>query len=110
MVRLKLREHGLVLRKLYASLQASNPPTSDADLQAIVNIVRSKKEELLSEIWSIMTATLGVPPRPDVPFTFDYYDKDGKARSWTGTPVEFYKAFRSDKYPVRADQPPWFGS
>ena len=57
-----------------------------------------------------MTATLGVPPRPDVPFTFDYYDKDGKARSWTGTPVEFYKAFRSDKYPVRADQSSWFGS
>jgi bleomycin hydrolase len=93
-----LREHALVLRQLYASLRSGG--AKDDDDSAILQTVRAKKEKLLSEIWSIMTATLGVPPRPDEPFTYDYYDKDGKPLTWTGTPLEFYKQFRSEKYPV----------
>lgn len=62
--------------------------------------VRAKKEELMQEVWSIMTANLGVPPRPNEKFTWDYYDKDDKPKTWTGTPVEFYKEFSSSKYPV----------
>ena len=62
--------------------------------------MRAKKEDLMSEVWAIMTATLGVPPRPDAPFTWDYYDRDGKPKSWTGTPIEFLKAFSSKQYPV----------
>ena len=54
----------------------------------------------MSEIWTIMTATLGVPPRPDDAFTWEYLDGDGKFRSWSGTPLEFYKAFTSRQYPV----------
>ncbi|KAH9931126.1 peptidase C1B bleomycin hydrolase [Epithele typhae] len=30
--------------------------------------------------------------KPDAPFTWDYYTKDGKPMSWTGTPKEFYAA------------------
>lgn len=63
-------------------------------------MIRAKKEELMSEIWTIMTATLGVPPRPDDPFTWEYYDKDGKFKTWTGTPIEFLRAFSSKQYPV----------
>jgi len=46
-----------------------------------------------------MTATLGVPPSPNKKFVFDYYDKEGKAGRWEGTPTEFYKNVASGKYP-----------
>ena len=54
----------------------------------------------MKEVYTIMTATLGVPPKPDEPFTYDYYTQDGKYASWTGTPQAFYKTFAYDKYSV----------
>jgi bleomycin hydrolase len=108
----KLKAHALEIYALHASLtSASNVaepststlPAKPSSRESIVQALRAKKEELLTEIWSIMTATLGVPPRPDVPFTYQYYDKHRNARSWTGTPVEFYKSFRSKKYHVSTD-------
>ena len=62
--------------------------------------LRSKKEELLKEVYVVMSATLGVPPKVTDTFTYDYYDKDGKAGSWTGTPKQFFRAFAYDKYSV----------
>ena len=59
----------------------------------------------MSEVWSIMTANLGVPPRPNEQFTWDYYDKDNKPKTWTGTPLEFFKEFSSKKYQVRKTCP-----
>lgn len=53
----------------------------------------------MQEVYTIMTATLGVPPKPDVPFTWEYYNEDGKYSKWEGTPIEFYRAFTT-KYPV----------
>ncbi|KAI8992984.1 peptidase C1B bleomycin hydrolase [Trametes punicea] len=94
LLKTKLREHALILRNLSASLRA-NPAFSE---EAILTTLRSKKEELLKEVYIVMTATLGVPPKPSTKFTWDYYDKDGKPGSWTGTPQEFYKAFAYDKY------------
>jgi len=93
LLKTKLREHALILRDLSASLKASS--LSAGQMQATL---RSKKEELLKEVYTVMTATLGVPPRPDETFTYDYYDKDGKAHAWTGTPLQFYKAFASRQY------------
>lgn len=61
--------------------------------------LRAKKEQLMQEIYTIMSATLGVPPRPDVPFTWEYYNEDGKYFKWEGTPIEFYRAFTT-KYTV----------
>jgi len=90
----KLREHAIILRKLYASLKATN-----LTQKAILSAVRAKKEELMKEVYTIMTATLGVPPPPNKKFVFDYYDKDGKPGRWEGTPVEFYKNVASGKYP-----------
>ena len=58
---------------------------------AILSMVRAKKEELMKEVYTIMTATLGVPPAANKKFVFDYYDKDGKPGRWEGTPIEFYK-------------------
>ena len=87
LLKTKLREHGLILRALSSSLR-TNAGLSE---YAILATLRAKKEELMKEVYVIMTATLGVPPRPNEPFTWDYYNKDGKHASWTGTPLEFYK-------------------
>lgn len=86
MLQTKLREHAIILRELYASLKATNL-TQDAILTA----VRAKKEDLMKEVYTIMTATLGAPPPANKKFVFDYYDKDGKPGKWEGTPIEFYK-------------------
>ena len=53
----------------------------------------------MKEIYTIMTATLGVPPKPDEKISWDYYDEDGKAGHWEGTPKQFLKAFSSKAYP-----------
>jgi len=53
----------------------------------------------MKEVYTIMTATLGVPPAANKKFVFDYYDKDGKPGRWEGTPIEFYKNVASGKYP-----------
>ncbi|KAI0373995.1 peptidase C1B bleomycin hydrolase [Pilatotrama ljubarskyi] len=94
LLKTKLREHALILRDLSKTLRADSALSADAVLKTL----RAKKEELLKEVYVVMSATLGVPPRPDEKFTWDYYDKDGKAGTWTGTPREFYKAFAYDKY------------
>jgi bleomycin hydrolase len=96
LVKVKLREHGLVLRKLAASLRSQNTLTE----AEILSTLRSRKEDLMKEIYSILSATLGVPPKPDAKFTWEYYDADGKVGKWEGTPIEFYKAFQSKTYPV----------
>ncbi|KAI0745719.1 peptidase C1B bleomycin hydrolase [Earliella scabrosa] len=94
LIKTKLREHALILRDLSASLRANSNLSEDA----IVQTLRAKKEALLKEVYIIMSATLGVVPKPDEEFTWDYYDKDGKPGSWTGTPKQFYKTFAYDKY------------
>ncbi|CAG8682173.1 4156_t:CDS:10, partial [Acaulospora colombiana] len=96
----KVREHALRLRKLDQALRATEwyvrlageGQTDKADVARIA-VLRKKKEEFMREIYNILTICLGVPPSPNKPFTWEYYDKDEKAKSWTGTPVEFYKAF-----------------
>ena len=98
MLKTKLREHALILRALSESLRANSSLSEDA----IRTTLRSKKEALMKEIYVVMTATLGVPPRPNAPFTWEYYTKDGKFATWAGTPSEFYKAFAYDKYSVSA--------
>ena len=86
----KLREHALILRRLSSSLR-SQTSISPA---IVLATLRAKKEELMKEIYTIMSATLGAPPTPDSKFSWDYYDEAGKAGHWEGSPVEFLKAFR----------------
>ena len=86
LLKTKLREHALVLRDLSSRLRSSGQLSGDDVIAAL----RSKKEELLSEIYGVMTATLGVPPQPNDKFVWDYYDKDGKAGRWEGSAKQFY--------------------
>jgi bleomycin hydrolase len=86
LLKTRLREHALILRDLAAALRSAQAPKAEA-----ISTLRAKKEELMHEIYTVMTATLGVPPMPDAKFSWDYYDKDGKAFTWEGTPKQFYK-------------------
>jgi bleomycin hydrolase len=95
LLKTKLREHALILRHLSSSLRSQGAHSPDVVLATL----RAKKEELMKEIYTIMSATLGAPPSPESKFSWDYYDEDGKAGHWEGTPLEFHKAF-SGKYPV----------
>ena len=88
LVKTKVREHALILRNLSKSLHLQNITE-----EAITAMLRGKKEELMTETYRIMTALLGVPPHPNKPFEWSYYDKNGKAGTWSGTPLEFYRTF-----------------
>lgn len=91
----RLREHALILRRLHKSLM-----TTSFDGETRMHILRSKKEELMKEVWQILTITLRAPPSPDEIFTWEYVDKSGTAKSWAGTPKDFFKEFTSEAYPV----------
>lgn len=99
LLKTKLREHAIILRNLHSTLRAQ----STLSAAAITATLRSKKEELMKEIYTIMSATLGAPPSPDSVFTWDYYDEHRKPGSWTGTALEFYKTF-GGKHSVGAYQ------
>jgi len=88
LVKTKVREHALILRNLSKSLRLQNITE-----EAITGMLRGKKEELMAETYRIMTALLGVPPHPNKAFEWSYYDKNGKAGTWCGTPLEFYRTF-----------------
>ena len=90
LLKTKLREQALILRDLSSSLRNAGQ-LSDGD---IVAVLRSKKEELLGEVYNVMSATLGVPPQPNDKFVWDYYDKDGKAGRWEGSAKQFYAVRR----------------
>ncbi|KIK67080.1 hypothetical protein GYMLUDRAFT_156805 [Collybiopsis luxurians FD-317 M1] len=96
LLKTKLREDALVLRKRTSDLKAAG-----VSAEATLSAIRAEKEKLMKEIYQIMTAALGVPPLPDAKFTWDYYDENGKFGSWTGTPLEYYKAFAAKPYPAK---------
>ncbi len=51
-------------------------------------------------MYTIMSATLGVPPSSQKSFVWEFYDKDGKPGRWEGTPKEFYASVASGQYKV----------
>ncbi|KAL4244009.1 Cysteine proteinase 1, mitochondrial [Abortiporus biennis] len=93
LLKTKLREHALILRNLHSSLSSSSTSSSSA-----LATLRAKKEDLMKEIYTIVSSILGVPPSKDEKFVWDYYDKEGKVGRWEGTPLEFYKKLAVDKY------------
>ncbi|KAJ4468199.1 peptidase C1B, bleomycin hydrolase [Lentinula aciculospora] len=96
LLKTKLREDALILRKLTADLKAAG-----ASALVAVSAARAEKEKLMKEIYTIMTAALGVPPLPDASFTWEYYDETGKFGTWSGTPLDYYKTFAAKAYPAK---------
>jgi len=96
LLKTKLREHSLILRRLHSSLRAD----TSLRKEDILGVLRSKKEELMGEVWTILSTTLGAPPHPNKKFVWDYLDANEKAQTWEGTPLEFYDAFTSKQYPA----------
>ena len=75
LLRRKLREDGLILRKLHQGSQN-------------VAALREKKTEMLTTIYRMLAINLGVPPET---FTWRYEDKDGKlSEPKAYTPRSFY--------------------
>ena len=102
LVKTKVREHALILRNLSKSLRLQKITE-----EAITAMLRGKKEELMTETYRIMTALLGVPPHPNKPFEWSYYDKNGKAGTWSGTPLEFYRTFVGKQVDSLLTGGPW---
>lgn len=98
LLKMKLREHALTLRTLSSSLKADH----NISQELAISTLRAKKEELMQEVYTIMSATLGVPPKPNAAFTWEYYTEDGKYAKWEGTPLEFYKAFTAKFSPTES--------
>ena len=78
----------------------ANECTARETMEAILATVRAKQEALMKEVYTIMSATLGVPPNSEKKFVWDFYDKDGKPHHWEGTPKDFYKTIATNQYKV----------
>ncbi|KAK0633171.1 peptidase C1B, bleomycin hydrolase [Immersiella caudata] len=78
----KLREDALILRKLLRT------PSTTAE------VLSSAKTKMMKEIHTILTLTLGPPPSVDDSFTWEFVDKNGKAKTVRATP----RAFADDIY------------
>lgn len=80
----KLREYALVLREMVRSGEAG------------VEAVRSEKTRMVKEIHTILTLTLGPPPKAGEEFVWDFVDKEGKARTVRATPREFARDIETE--------------
>jgi bleomycin hydrolase len=78
----KLREDALILRKLVRA------PSTTAE------VLSNAKSKMMKEIHTILTLTLGPPPSVDDSFTWEFVDKNGKAKTVRATP----KSFADDIY------------
>lgn len=95
LLKTKLREHGLILRQ-----QAEALRNAAVREDTVIATLRAQKEELMKEIYNIMTATLGVPPNPNKRFVWEYLDQDDKTGRWEGSPKEYFEQFATKPYSV----------
>ncbi|TEB37328.1 bleomycin hydrolase [Coprinellus micaceus] len=93
LLKTKLREHGLILRQ-----QAEALRNAAVREDTVIATLRAQKEELMKEIYNIMTATLGVPPNPNKRFVWEYLDQDDKTGRWEGSPKEYFEQFATKPY------------
>ncbi|GMM35911.1 bleomycin hydrolase [Saccharomycopsis crataegensis] len=77
----KLKQDALVLRKL-----VTNKRTSKEEILEL-------KEKYLKEVYKVLTLTLGVPPKADESFSWEFVDKFDNFHRIDVTPVEFFKKF-----------------
>ncbi|KAL1888243.1 bleomycin hydrolase [Ceratocystis pirilliformis] len=96
----KLREYAVQLRALCSSAEtgARGSAIGKADLARL----RSAKTAMMHEVQTILTLTLGAPPDPQEPFTWQFRDRDGKAQQLTTTPAAFARDIYSADFRVSA--------
>ncbi|KAK4702450.1 bleomycin hydrolase, partial [Phenoliferia sp. Uapishka_3] len=100
----KLREFTLELREITSNamraLEDLEGKSEVEKKEIAIQSARKRKVEQMEEIYRILAITLGTPPKPDEPFTWEYYSssspdstlaKDKKYHSVTMTPLDFYK-------------------
>ena len=92
-------KYGVVPKSVYPeSISSSNSRELNTYLNKLLRhsgadseVVASKKQELLQEIFNFLAISLGLPPRE---FDFAYRDKDNQFHSESGlTPQSFYKKY-----------------
>jgi bleomycin hydrolase len=76
----KLRENALTLR---AIVNAKSRNTESAIVHA--------KTKMMQEVHCILTLMLGPPPKPEVKFSWEYYDANEKYHKVSKTPLELAK-------------------
>lgn len=81
----KLREFALVLRSL--KHKESSLLEKGLDLPNYVEV----KENMIKEIHTILSLTLGIPPKSDETFIWEYKDKFGSFHQLETTPLKFYQ-------------------
>jgi len=91
----KLREHALIIRTLAETLRSSHVRE-----ETVIASLRAKKEELMKEVYNIMTATLGVPPHPRKGFVWEYIDSEEKVGRWEGSAKDFFEQFATKPFSV----------
>jgi bleomycin hydrolase len=101
----KLREYTLELRALYASRvsslssQESLSHKSRAEIANLaIQACRSRKSEQMSEVYTILAMTCGVPPKADDKLTYEFYDKKGKFQSIKASPKEIYRSLEASHF------------
>jgi len=95
LLKTKLREHALILRALAETLRGAHVRE-----ETVIATLRAKKEELMREVYNIMTATLGVPPHPRKRFVWEYLDAEDKTGRWEGSPRDYFEQFASKPFSV----------
>ncbi|KAH6604125.1 bleomycin hydrolase [Trichoderma cornu-damae] len=90
-IKTKLREYALALRDL-----CNGSPVPPA-------VISGYKVGMMREITLIMTLLLGQPPKPTEEFTWQYVDRDGKAREVRTTPKAFSKDVYSPELRITSD-------
>lgn len=99
LLKFKVREHAISLRALATTIRAESPDIIPSEKDVLARL-RAKKEGLLKDCYTILSACLGVVPLPKTAFVWEYTDADGVARSWEGTPKGFYELVASTPYSV----------
>lgn len=81
----KLREFAIILRNLKKE-EIANSEKINATKPDIASI----KKSMMKEIHTILSLTLGIPPGPNDPITWEYKDKFGNFHRIDSTPLKFY--------------------
>lgn len=99
----KIREYSLELREIYSTRLAElerEASITQMDqqhrIEETIKACRSRKAAQMSEIYTIMAMSCGIPPKANEKLTFEFYDKDKKFKTITATPKEIYKSIETN--------------